>query len=61
MKDDELAEYDKRVEVGISSGHSSPKPLLDDLESLLIYSSVTDDPHNGTWGVRVNKTKQRTE
>jgi len=39
------------VEVWISSRHSIPKNLLDDLESLLNYSSAKDAPHNGAEGV----------
>ena len=35
----------------ISSRHSIPKNLLDDLESLLNYSSAKDAPHNGAEGV----------
>jgi hypothetical protein len=34
FRDDELAEYDKRVEVWISSGHNIPKPLLEISPSL---------------------------
>ena len=49
--DNELAEYDKRVEVWVSSKHDIPQNLLDDLELLLTSSSVKDNPHNGTEGV----------
>jgi len=44
----ELVDCDKSVEVKISSGHSIPKHLLDDLETLLNSRSAKDDPHNGT-------------
>jgi len=43
--------YDRKVEVWISSRHSIPQNLLDDLEALLNSSSAKDDPHNGTAGV----------
>ena len=46
--DDELAAYDRKVEVWISSRHNIPKNLLDELESLLNSSSAKDVPHNGT-------------
>ena len=48
---DELAAYDRKVEVWISSRHSIPKKLIDDLESLLNSSSAKDVPHNGAEGV----------
>jgi len=48
---DELAAYDREVEVWISSRHSIPKNLLDDLEALLNSSSAKDVPHNGAEGV----------
>ena len=37
---DELAAYDRKVEVWISSRHSIPKKLIDDLEALLNSSSA---------------------
>jgi len=40
--------YDRKVEVWISSRHSIPQNLLDDLEALLNSSSAKDAPHNGT-------------
>ena len=43
--------YDRKVEVWISSRHSIPQNLLDDLEALLNSSSAKDAPHNGTEGV----------
>jgi len=46
--EDELAAYDRKVEVWISSRHSIPQNLLDDLEALLNSSSAKDAPHNGT-------------
>jgi len=49
--EDELAAYDRKVEVWISSRHSIPQNLLDDLEALLNSSSAKDAPHNGTEGV----------
>jgi len=49
--DDELAAYDRKVEVWISSRHGIPKNLLDDLESLLNSTSAKDVPHNGAEGV----------
>jgi len=49
--DDELAAYYRKVGVWISSRHSIPKNLLDDLESLLNSSSVKDVPHNGAEGI----------
>jgi len=42
--DDELAAYDRKVEVWISSRHSIPKNLFDDLESMLKSSSAKDVP-----------------
>ena len=48
---DELAAYHRKVEVWISSRHSIPKKLLDDLQALLDFSSAKDVPHNGTEGV----------
>jgi len=39
------------VKVWISSRHSIPKKLLDDLESLLNSSSAKNVPHNGGEGV----------
>ena len=54
--DDELAEYDRKVKVWISSKHNMSKNLLDDLESLLNSSSAInvafkDVSYNGTEGV----------
>jgi len=49
---DELAAYDRKVEVWISSKHNIPKNLLDDLESLLNSSSAKDVLQNGTEGVK---------
>jgi len=49
--EDELAAYDRKVEVWISSRHNIPQNLLDDLEALLNSSSAKDAPHNGTEGV----------
>jgi hypothetical protein len=49
--EDELAAYDRKVEVLTSSRHSIPKNLLDDLEAMLNSSSAQDAPHNGTDGV----------
>jgi len=49
--DDELAAYDRKVEVWISSRHNISQNLLDDLEALLNSSSAKDAPHNGTEGV----------
>ena len=49
--DDELAAYDRKVEVWISSRHNIPQNLLDDLEALLNSSSAKDVLHNGTEGV----------
>jgi len=46
--EDELAAYDRKVEVWISSRHSIPQNLLDDLEALLMSSSAKDAPHNGS-------------
>jgi len=48
--EDELSAYYKG-EVWISSRHSIPQNLLDDLEALLNSSSAKDAPHNGTEGV----------
>jgi len=45
--DDELAAYDRKVRVWISSKHSISKNLLD----LLNSSSAKDIPYNGTEGV----------
>jgi len=45
--DDELAAYDRKVEVWISSRHNISKYLLDELESLLNSSSAKDVLHNG--------------
>jgi len=52
-EDDELAAYDRKVEVWISSRHNTgiSQNLLDDLEALLNSSSAKDAPHNGTEGV----------
>jgi len=47
LGDNELAEYDKKVEVWVSRRHNIPKKLLDDLESQLNSSSAKDIPHNG--------------
>jgi len=47
----ELAAYDRKVEVWISSRHSIQKNLLDNLESLLNSSSAKDVQHNGAEGV----------
>jgi len=49
--EDELAAYDRKVEVWISSRHSVPQNLLDDLEALPNPSSAKDALHNGTKGV----------
>jgi len=49
--DNELAAYDRKVSVLISSRQSIPKNLLDDLESLLNSNSAKDVPHNGAEGV----------
>ena len=49
--DDDLAAYNRKVEVWVSSRHSIPKNLLDDLESLLNSSSAKDVPHSGAEGV----------
>jgi len=48
---DELAEYDRTVEVWTSSKHNISKNLPDDLEASLNSSSAKDAPHNGTKGV----------
>jgi len=57
---DELAAYDRTVELWISSKHNIPKNLLDDLESLLNSGLAKDVPHNGTQGVE-NIYSQGTE
>ena len=49
--EDELAAYDRKVEVWISSRHSIPQNLLNDLGALLNSSSAKEAPHNGTEGV----------
>jgi len=49
-REDELAAY-RKVEMWISSRHSIPQNLLDDLEALLNSNSAKDAPHNGTEGV----------
>jgi len=49
--DDELAEYDRRVEFWTSRKQNIPQYLLDDLELLLNSSSVKNNPYNGTKGV----------
>jgi len=46
--DDELAEYDKKVEVWISSQHKISRNLLDDLESLVNSRSAKDIPYCGS-------------
>ena len=49
--DDELAAYNRKVEVWISSKHNILKNLIDDLKSLLNSSSAKDIPLKGTEGV----------
>ena len=49
---DELAAYDRKVEIWISSKHNIPKLLLDDLESVRNSGSTKDVPYNGTAGVK---------
>jgi hypothetical protein len=49
---DELAAYDRKVEIWISSKHNIPKFLLDDLESVRNSGSAKDVPYNGTEGVK---------
>jgi len=51
LGDNELAEYDRKVEVWNSNKHKISKNLLYDLKSLLNYSSAKDVPDNGTEGV----------
>jgi len=50
LGDNELAEYDRKVEVWISSKYNISKNLLDTLESLL-NSSSKDVQYNGNKGV----------
>jgi len=52
--DDELAEYDKRVEVLVSSKNIISEDSLGDLEALLNSNLTKDNPHNGTEGVESN-------
>jgi len=49
--DDELAEYDKKVEVWVSNNNNIPEDSLDELEALLNSTLPNDNPHNGTEGV----------
>jgi len=49
--DDELAEYDKKVEVWVSSNNNISEDSLDELEALLNSNLTKDNPHNGTEGV----------
>ena len=47
--DDKLTEYDRKVEVWISSKHNISKNLLDDLESLLNSSSANFERRPVQW------------
>ena len=49
--DNELAEYDSKVDVWVSDKHNISQESLDDLETALSSREAKDDPHNGTEGV----------